>query len=420
MSVSVRIFLMVLVCMATVDAGAGEPDADQNSAILERVVLLMRHGVRPPTKSAAAMASQSDTAWPDEQVWAAAPGELTPHGALAIRRLGTDLRNHYVHAGFLPAMGSIAAQSLIWADAADQRTRETAKMLALGMRVADSQAADVGWSKEMVDPLFDGLHSNVCKLDPDLAVQAAAQQAALETPETSAAMAKMQAVLAPDACQRGPGMCLAGPNKITATDRDIKISGPLSIAATASEIFLLEYENGLPMDQVGFGRVSTDDIARLLSIHELSARITRRNSYVAARRAYALTRFILAAIAEPTVTVTTPAINPEQRLIVLTGHDTNLSNLAGVFGLDWHLAGQPDTTAPGTTIAFERWRENSTGKPILKVRLFYQDMEQVRNLSDTPARTMTIEPAACDAGKACDLTKFLSTVKASLPTDCAF
>jgi len=85
---------MVLLGAAAVDAGAGEPDADQNGATLERVVLFMRHGVRPPTKSAAAMASQSDTVWPDEHVWGAAAGELTPHGTLAIRRLGTALRNH--------------------------------------------------------------------------------------------------------------------------------------------------------------------------------------------------------------------------------------------------------------------------------------------------------------------------------------
>src|SRR5450755_634837 len=39
---------------------------------------------------------------------------------------------------------------------------------------------------------------------------------------------------------------------------------------------------------------------------------------------------------------------PGDALLILVGHDTNLSNLSGMLHLSWHLPGyQPDDTPPG-------------------------------------------------------------------------
>ncbi|WP_194270712.1 histidine-type phosphatase [Glaciimonas soli] len=405
--------------LSAINAVAAEQVVPPAGYTLERAVLVMRHGVRPPTKSAQAMASLSDQAWPDDAAWGAAPGELTPHGGLAIRKMGSDLRDFYVGAGLLPALGSIADQTLIWADSADQRTRATGQMLALGLSGNATQPISVGWSANHTDPLFHGLDEKTCPLDPAAEQQAILAQGPLDTPETRSALTRLQAILAPQACQGSAGACLEGPGKLTAGSGEVKISGPLSIGATVSEVLLLEYENGLPMSQVGFGRASRADIEQLQSIHEHTANLTRRTPYIATRRAYALAQFILAALSENNVNSTVPTINAAQRLIVLAGHDTNLSNLAGVFGLDWHMPDQPDVTAPGTVIAFERWRENTTGKTLLRMRLFYQNMEQVRNLSDSPARQIPLQPAACRDSDNCALSHVVSEVKAILPKDCA-
>ena len=41
------------------------------------------------------------------------------------------------------------------------------------------------------------------------------------------------------------------------------------------------------------------------------------------------------------------------RFLLLAGHDTNLSNLSGMIGLSWKLAGyQPDDTPPGGALIF--------------------------------------------------------------------
>ncbi len=52
--------------------------------VLEKVVILQRHGVRSPTKALEGWAQ-----------WPVAPGELTDHGAAALARMGDALHRHY-------------------------------------------------------------------------------------------------------------------------------------------------------------------------------------------------------------------------------------------------------------------------------------------------------------------------------------
>src|SRR5580658_7566917 len=65
---------------------------------LVRVVVVTRHGVRPPTQTNADLAKYADKAWPD---WPVAPGELTPHGGETVRLMGVTLRETYRAAGVL-------------------------------------------------------------------------------------------------------------------------------------------------------------------------------------------------------------------------------------------------------------------------------------------------------------------------------
>jgi 4-phytase/acid phosphatase len=109
----------------------------------------------------------------------------------------------------------------------------------------------------------------------------------------------------------------------------------------------------------------------------------------------------------------------DRKLIVFVGHDTNLSNLAGAFGLTWSLPGQPDATAPGVALAFERWRDPATNDVSVRLRLFYQTPDQVRNLSADLSGPVSVTPAGCPAdGGACPLARLAEAVNARLPTDC--
>jgi len=99
--------------------------AEATTLHLVRVVIVTRHGVRPPTQSNADLAKYADKAWPD---WPVAPGELTPHGAETVRLMGVTLREAYRAAGLLPREGCAGpGQVTVWGDGADQRTRESGK-----------------------------------------------------------------------------------------------------------------------------------------------------------------------------------------------------------------------------------------------------------------------------------------------------
>ena len=92
----IRVVLMIAALLGL--AGAAHAQAPR----LERVVLVMRHGVRPPTMPNAAIAKYAAQPWPD---WPVAPGELTPHGGETVRLMGETLHARYAGGGLLPASG---------------------------------------------------------------------------------------------------------------------------------------------------------------------------------------------------------------------------------------------------------------------------------------------------------------------------
>ena len=96
------------------------------------------------------------------------------------------------------------------------------------------------------------------------------------------------------------------------------------------------------------------------------------------------------------------ALQGQQRLTVLMGHDTNLANLAALLGASWELPGQPDSTPPGGTLAFEVWRA-ADGKQFVRTVFYYQTPDQLRELQaldirHPPGATMVRIPA-CAQGR---------------------
>jgi 4-phytase/acid phosphatase len=234
-----------------------------------------------------------------------------------------------------------------------------------------------------------------------------------------AGLARLQLITAPQACADGAGTCLGSPARASADARGVKLSGGLGTGAGLAEDLLLEWENGLQGDQLGWGRLTRDDLDTVLAVHRRASDLTRRTPYVALRRAAPLAGFILAALVGEETPAGTPKIDASRRLIVLVGHDTNLANLAGVFGLDWSLAGQPDPTAPGTALAFERWREVATGRAVLRLRVVYAPADRVRSLLNPLTRTTIPDGGDCDGGAAqCPIEPWARAVRARVAAAC--
>lgn len=405
----------LLLILGLVFCAARAEAASEGSMTLERVVVVMRHGVRPPTKSAAELAPLSDQAWPDDQAWGAAPGELTPHGAKAIGRLAANVRRFYADRSLVPARGGLDGRISIWADGGDERTRATAAAFAAAIdpgapppygAVAEGQK----------DPLFGGPAPEACRPDPAAALGALSARGPLQTAQTEAGLARLQQIIAPHGCDGGAGVCLSGPSALSTDKGGVKISGPLATGATLAENLLLEYENGLPRGEVGWGRATRADLDAVMPIHDLSADLTRATPYLAVRHGGPLAHEVLDLLTDQDAA---PAPTHGKPLVVLIGHDTNLSNLAGAFGLSWTLPGQPDATAPGTVLAFERWRDPATKAQQVRVRVFYQTPDQVRDLSTAIDAPVLVRPAACGpSANDCRLERFAAETTQRLPPAC--
>lgn len=386
-------------------SAATASQADQTAPLrLERVIIVMRHGVRPPTKSAQELAPLAETPWPSESDWGAPPGNLTPHGAAAVRLFGVALVKAYQRDGLFDPSRAPGDQIFLWADSADQRTRATAEAFAESLRPGISVKADMR-PEGASDPLFDPLDGVKCMLDQAQAMKELASVGAISQPTTQTALDRLQQIVAPHGCTEGPGVCLKGDSRLTVNVNSIKLSGPVGTGSTLAENILLEYEAGLPLERVGWGRVSRADLDSILPAHERASDLTRRLASVARARGAGLAGLISQVLGQPGRPVSSPfpqsrGVRPDDRLVLLVGHDTNLDNLAGLFGLSWKLPDQPDSTAPGTALAFERWRYPLTGSALVRIRVFYQTPDDVRFLHAGPLRSAPVFWTGCgETGK---------------------
>ncbi|MDG3440232.1 histidine-type phosphatase [Nitrospirillum amazonense] len=405
--------------------------ASASHEVLERVVMLSRHGVRSPTKGLAELRRLSDQDWP---AWPVDRGILTPHGADAIRQLGLYLGAQYRRRGLLAADSCPAENSIfVWGDSGDQRTRASAQALAEGLAPGCGLKAH-GLAPDSPDVLFDAASGGACPMDADEATKAviAANGGDIATVPASVApaLAALVQVVAPKACAPGAtpaSACFAtGPAKVVDKGGEVKVDGPLARGAMLAESIFLEYVQGMPADQVGWGRAGTPQaLAAILPVHDYQADLTRRTPYIASHNGALLARQIVAgvtggAVAAPLAPPLAP-VPAGARLISILGHDTNLSNVAGLLGLDWTLPGQPDKTAPDTTLAFEVSRDTATGKRYVRVALYYQTLEDLRQAAALtpahPAGKVDLSLPAC-GGDRCTVEDFATLVRKAVPAAC--
>ncbi len=338
---------------------------------VDRVVMLMRHGVRPPTKSPPMPAGTAAEAWPE---WPVKPGYLTPHGADALRLLAAADRAAFIADGVLPRTG--CGTMRIIADS-DQRTIATAQTW--GTAIAPGCALDLAHRpQDVADPIFSPIDEGAVPFD------AAAARAAVLDDIGPAGIAgeehRLRPVLARlDAILCGAARTACGITRETSTLAPIKagarpkLAGALDRASTVAQILLLEYADGKPMREVGWGRATAADIARASELHAVEFRLLARPQYVAARGLSGIGELMRQAIGDPRKDAPT--------ITMLSGHDTNVANLGSLLDLHWRVPGlAADDPSPGGAIVLERLADQQ-GK--LYVRAVYrsQTLDQIRNLT---------------------------------------
>lgn len=388
----------------TAAASSVEASAAQEPPKLERVVMLMRHGVRPPTKPKVAPDGVADQPWP---AWPVGYGELTGHGFDAVERLGAWDIAQWRQRGLLAASGCPAPGDVEVAASSKSRTQDTARALVAGMW--PGCAVDIAFpASPGADVEFHPLDAGVMPIDPDeafRAMQAMAPPGGMEAELRARAplFALLNQALG---CQAGQACDISRmtPGIVRNTDDRPDVGDPFGLASTISQTFLLEYLEGKPMEEVAWGRLTPEQIGQLLEFHSLKFRYEGRTPYVAARAASPLATRMLAAMEDG------------PRLTVLVGHDTNIADLGGFLDLHWTVPGYPrDDPPPGGALGFEVL---SDAKGQQFVRAFYrsQTMPQVRELqtldASNPAALEYLPIPGC--AEPCSLDRFGQMVRAKL------
>jgi 4-phytase/acid phosphatase len=175
-------------------------------------------------------------------------------------------------------------------------------------------------------------------------------------------------------------------------DHTVDFSGPLSLALSLTDSLLLEYAEGMPMAEVGWGRLSPADLTQLLQLHAIAFNLVAGTSYPARAQGSNLADHLLRTIDQAAAGRSDPgALGPTgARVVVIVGHDTNLINLGGLLGLRWWLPGtQENPILPGGALVFELRRHRESGGYSVSTYYLSQSLEQIRSLQ--PA-TLTNPP----------------------------
>jgi 4-phytase/acid phosphatase len=214
---------------------------------------------------------------------------------------------------------------------------------------------------------------------------------------------------------RDPGCTLTDiPSRLAQSVRDRPdLSGPLEIGSTASQTFLLQYLEGFPMSQVGWGRLTRPQIETLLRFHPVKFKYENGPAYVARVAARPLVERICGALAGQAGDAT---------VTLLAGHDTNLADVGSLLGLDWQAESYPrGDVPPGGALGFESLSD-AAGKRYVRVFFRAQTMDQLRNLvllegAQQPYRAYLAIPGCSETGESttpCPLEQFMSFVDSRL------
>ncbi|HWU71631.1 MAG TPA: histidine-type phosphatase, partial [Pseudoxanthomonas sp.] len=354
----------------------------------------------------------ADQRWPQ---WSVDFGELTGHGYAAVKLLGAWDRENWVDRGLLSAQACPGVHDIAVAASAKSRTQDTARALLEGM--APGCAVDVSFPKTAEDDVeFHPLDAGAVPFDADEALRAAQARAPTGGMEEEVRRnAELFALLnrALGCCSEAfckaegkPKACDISqmPAGLQAEEDGVSVGDPFGIASTVSQTFLLEYLEGMPMRDVAWGRLTRDEIGRLLQFHSIKFQYEARTPYIAARAASPLAARML------------KAMEGGPKLTVLVGHDTNIANVGGFLDLHWTVPGYPqDDPPPGGALGFEVLADQAGQR---YVRAFYraQSMDQVRGLqplddANAPAYLYLDIPGCA---KQCKLADFGVLVRSKL------
>jgi len=403
----------VAVLIASLVCTAGRADPAASGDELRLAIILTRHGVRSPLQTNEALATFAAQPWPR---WEVAPGIQTPRGNALIALMGDYYQARFAEAGALSGDPAVDGPRVFIRTDNDQRTIETGRILGKSLvRVVEPEVHSL--AAGAADPLFRPVTAHVGHPSTQLAIAAVLGRMGGDPARVDRAYASQLAQLM--GILFGPGGAPAGPSPFdrpTAVvsgkwDSVVTLTGPIHDAAQCTEGLVLEYADGMASADVGWGRADGRALTDLLALHELYFDLAQRTFYPAQVQGSNLASHIVdtlehAALGDPVPGALGP---PGERIVVLVGHDTNIANIGGLFGMNWWIPGtQANPMLPGGALVFELWkRAGQTSAFYVRTSYVVQTLDQMREattltLANPPARSPIFVPGCSGEGPAFD------------------
>jgi 4-phytase/acid phosphatase len=179
------------------------------------------------------------------------------------------------------------------------------------------------------------------------------------------------------------------------------------------EDILLEYVDGKPMQEVGWGRVDAPKLHRLMPLHTKQFTFSTRLPLTARTQGSNLMAHILDTLEQAAQhdSAVPGALGPVgTHLVYISGHDSNLCYIGGLLGLHWTAEGLTDDTPPDSQIVFELWQNRKSKQYSVQVRYRAQTIDQLRtgqalSLANPPIE-VKLTPPGCGTGQSCAFAAF--------------
>ncbi|MEW6485893.1 histidine-type phosphatase [Tatumella ptyseos] len=418
--------LLASLCSGLAPCSQAAP-ADNDRYQLEKVVMLIRHGVRPQTNTAS-LDKATGLLWPE---WNVPDGFLTGHGYAGMLAQGAWLLKTWRAAGLpLNETAGCPAAGNVWVwTAPSQRTKATGTALLDGM--FPGCGIPIHFTAHKADPLFDTVAMGIATPDKDKVYQQ------IEERLGSAARAektyrKAVADLRQAVCAETTNSCrfLDNPWKINISEHGkVKSGGPLSEGANIGETIRLQYSENLPLSEVAFGHArNARQVSDLMALHAAKYDLISDTLENASHGGSLLMRQIIRAFTPRQGSNTSlrsdndPLQSP---LVIFAAHDTNIAQIQTMLGFNWQLPLYPrNDIPPGGALIIGRYLDTQTGQRFIRLTFTARTLDQWRQLSplnaQDPLPVAEFRHSGCRetaVGELCPLNVFTQLAKAHLVND---
>lgn len=364
------------------------PGVANAAPTVERVVMVMRHGVRAPIDGEVPAGTLTAAPWPR---WPVAAEQITPHGARAMAIRGRADRAWLAALGVMPAQGCPLSGSVrIWTNVS-QRTIDSGEGFVAGFAPGCGIAVGHRAAGE-VDPLFEALRAHTTDFRAADAIASIAR--------FTGGMDRLVTRHAPElrlldrilACAR-PTCSPGEPAGLRASDDGlgIELTGPIRRTSGIAQVLLLEAAEGMP--RPGWGRATPKVLERVGRLHAALFDVFTRSPYMAAHQAGPLGRRVIAAL----------TASDRVALDLLVGHDTNVTALSAALGVDVVSPGYAkNDTAPAGALVMEVLRD-ARGARFVRLSYRTQTPAELGRLGGKVTTTAMTVPGCA---RLCPITRF--------------